>query len=64
MKEQNSNMYELINDELNSIFENYKKELNSIIVNYILIKTMIYASEVFEKVVSMERNYKNGKYNR
>jgi hypothetical protein len=45
-------MYNKLNNELNSILENHKKEINTIIVNYILLKTMIYASEVFEKVVS------------
>lgn len=51
-------MYNKINDELNSILEKHKDELNSIIVNYIVIKTMIYALEVFEKVVS---NIERGK---
>lgn len=46
-------MYNKINNELNSILEEHKEELNAIILNYILIKTMIYTSDVIEKVVSI-----------
>lgn len=51
-------MYNKKNDILNSFYENHKDEINSIILNYILIKSMIYASEVIEKVVS---NIEQGK---
>lgn len=56
-------MYDKKNDILNSFYENHKDELNSIILNYILIKTMIYASEVIEKVVSIKEQGKRGDKN-
>lgn len=56
-------MYNKINNELNSIIEKHKDEINSIILNYILIKTMIYVSEVFEKVVSNIEQRKRGDKN-
>ena len=51
-------MYNKKNDILNSFYENHKDDINSIILNYILIKSMINASEVIEKVVS---NIEQGK---
>ena len=51
------------NDVLNSFYENHKDELNSIILNYILIKSIIYASEVIEKVVSNIEQGKRGDKN-
>lgn len=50
MKEQN--IYELINDELNSIIE-----------NYIVLKTIIYTFETLEKVISYIQQGKRGDNN-
>ena len=44
-------------------YENHKDELDAIILNYILIKSMIYASEVIEKVVSNIEQRKRGDKN-
>ena len=53
-------MYNKINNELITILENHKKELNSIIVNYILIKTIIFAAEIFDKVSNIIQQGKEG----